>query len=75
MVFLFEIHSKGIEFMKQIKLIFLFYSVLAAISIMGVGIAISEKSIIGAIGSIVAVIIIMGIGFKRKAKMRENGLL
>ncbi|HEY2421801.1 MAG TPA: YlaF family protein [Neobacillus sp.] len=61
--------------MKQIKWIFLFYSVLAAISIMGVGIAISEKSMIGAIGCIVAVIIIMGIGFKRKAKMRENGLL
>jgi len=61
--------------MKQIKWIFLFYSVLAAASIMGIGVAISEKSILGAVGCIVAVVLIMGIGFKTKAKMRGNGQL
>ena len=61
--------------MKQIKWIFLIYSVLAAISIMGIGVAISEKSILGAVGCVVAVILIMGIGFKTKAKMRQNGQL
>jgi hypothetical protein len=61
--------------MKNIKWIFVLYSVLAAAGIMGIGIAISEKSILGVIGCIVAVFIIMGFGFKTKAKMRSNGEL
>jgi hypothetical protein len=61
--------------MKSIKWIFVVYSVLAAASIMGIGIAISEKSILGACSCIIAVVLIMGIGFKTKAKMRENGQL
>lgn len=59
--------------MKQIKWIFVVYSVLAAVSIMGIGIAISEKSLIGALGAIALVVIIMGMGFKTKRKMRESG--
>lgn len=61
--------------MKQIKWIFVVYAILAAASIMGIGIAIAEKSIIGALGCIMAVILIMGLGFKTKRKMRENGEL
>ncbi|MDQ0198444.1 YlaF family protein [Neobacillus ginsengisoli] len=61
--------------MKQIKWIFVVYAILAAASIMGIGIAIAEKSIIGALGCIMAVILIMGMGFKTKRKMRENGEL
>ena len=61
--------------MKNIKWIFVLYSVLAAAAIMGIGIAISEESTIGSVGCIVAVVIIMGLGFKTKAKMRANGEL
>lgn len=58
--------------MKQFKWVFLFYAVLATASISGIGVAIAEKSIFGAIGCIIACILIMGLGFKTKKKMREN---
>ncbi|WHY68570.1 YlaF family protein [Neobacillus sp. SuZ13] len=61
--------------MKNVKWSLLVYAILAAASIMGIGVAISEKSIIGAIGCILAIIVIMGMGFKTKKKMRENGEL
>jgi len=61
--------------MKNVKWSLLVYAMLAAASIMGIGVAIGEKSIIGALGCIVAIIIIMGMGFKTKRKMRENGEL
>ncbi|XJZ28358.1 YlaF family protein [Bacillota bacterium Lsc_1132] len=61
--------------MKQIKWVFLIYSILSAGSIMGIGIAIAEKSIVEAIASVIALVIIMGLGFKTKRKMRENGAL
>jgi hypothetical protein len=59
--------------MKNVKWSLLVYAILAAASIMGIGIAISEKSLIGALACIVAIIAIMGMGFKTKRKMRENG--
>lgn len=61
--------------MKQIKWIFVVYAILAAVSIMGIGVAISEESILGVIGSIIALFLIMGFGFKTKAKLRANGQL
>ncbi|MBO0962569.1 YlaF family protein [Neobacillus sp. MM2021_6] len=61
--------------MKSVKWPLLMYAILAAASIMGIGIAISEKSLLGAIGCILAVIVIMGLGFKTKRKMRESGEL
>ncbi|WP_342430459.1 YlaF family protein [Neobacillus sp. FSL H8-0543] len=61
--------------MNQIKWVFIIYAVLAAISIMGIGIAIGEKSLLGVIGCIIAVLIVMGMGFKTKANMRANGEL
>jgi amino acid permease len=61
--------------MKQIKWVFLIYAILAAACIMGIGVAIAEQSIIGAISCLLALILIMGFGFKRKAKMRRNGEL
>ncbi len=42
---------------------------------MGIGVAIGEKSLLGVIGCIVAVLFVMGMGFKAKAKMRANGEL
>jgi hypothetical protein len=59
--------------MKQIKWIFVMYAIIAAASIMGIGVAISEKSVIGVMGSILLVVLVMGMGFKTKRKMRENG--
>jgi hypothetical protein len=61
--------------MKKIKWVFVVYAILAAMSIMGIGVAIGEKSIIGVIGSILALIVIMGFGFKTKAKFRASGEL
>jgi hypothetical protein len=59
--------------MKNVKWSLLVYAILAAACIMGIGIAIGEKSLIGVIGCILAIIVIMGMGFKTKRKMRENG--
>jgi len=61
--------------MKQIKWNLLMCAILAAACIAGIGIAIAEKSIIGVVGCIVAVILVMGFGFKTKKRMRENGQL
>ncbi|MDP4161654.1 MAG: YlaF family protein [Bacillota bacterium] len=61
--------------MKKIKWIFLFYAILAAACIMGMGVAIAEKSMIGFAGCVVLLIFIMGSGFKTKKRMRENGQL
>ena len=61
--------------MKEFKWIFLIYSILAASSIMAIGVFIGEKSIIGIILSIIVLFIIMGFGFSTKKKMRERGEL
>lgn len=61
--------------MKQIKWVFLIYAILSAASIIGIGVAVAEKSIIGTISSLIALTLIMGLGFKRKAQMRRNGEL
>lgn len=59
--------------MNKIKWVFVVYAVLAAACIMGIGVAIGEKSIFGVVGCIIAVIVVMGMGFKTKAKLRANG--
>jgi hypothetical protein len=61
--------------MKQIKWIFVVFAILGAASIMGIGVAIGEKSILGVIGSILALVVVMGFGFKTKAKYKANGEL
>ena len=58
--------------MKGIKWISLIYAILSALSMMGIGIAIAEKSVIGAIGCVIVLILIMGFGFKTKRKMHES---
>jgi cell division protein FtsW (lipid II flippase) len=67
--------EKGDFYMKQIKWVFLIYAILSAAVIMGIGIAIAEQSIIGVLSCLVALVIIMGLGFSRKAKMRRKGEL
>lgn len=61
--------------MKNIKWIFVLYAVLSAVCIMGIGIAISEKSIFLTILAVAAWIFVMGYGFKTKKKYREEGKL
>ncbi|MFL9603650.1 DUF5325 family protein, partial [Aeromonas dhakensis] len=50
--------------MKQIKWTLLLYAILAAALIAGIGVAIAEQSIIGTLACIIAVILVMGMGFK-----------
>ncbi|MDR6998056.1 YlaF family protein [Neobacillus niacini] len=61
--------------MKHIKWTLLLYAILAAALIAGIGVAIAEQSILGTLGCIIAVILVMGMGFKTKKRMRENGQL
>jgi arginine exporter protein ArgO len=61
--------------MNKVKWSLLVYAILAAASIIGIGIAISEKSLLGAIACVLAIVLIMGMGFNTKRKMRESGQL
>lgn len=61
--------------MKQVKWFFLVLAILSAASIAGIGVAIAAESIEGIVGCILALIIIMGVGFSRKAKLRGKGEL
>lgn len=59
--------------MKQVKWLSLIYAILSAASIAAIGITIAAESIIGFAGSALVLIIIMGLGFSRKKKLREKG--
>jgi|1186.fasta_scaffold105425_1 hypothetical protein len=61
--------------MKKIKSLFLLFALVATSCIMGIGISVAERSIIGIISCILLFILVMGIGFIAKKKMRENGFL
>ncbi|MBU8877666.1 YlaF family protein [Bacillus sp. FJAT-29790] len=61
--------------MKKIKWPLLAFAIGAALCMMGIGVAVAERSILGITASIFALIFVMGFGFKTKKKMRENGLL
>jgi hypothetical protein len=61
--------------MKKIKSLFLLFALVATSCIMGIGISVAERSIIGIISCILLFILVMGIGFIAKKKMRENVFL
>ncbi len=61
--------------MKDIKWIFIVYAVLAAVSLGLVGIAIGERNTLGMVLGFILFGVVMGLGFKTKRKMRENGQL
>lgn len=61
--------------MKNIKWIFVIYSLAAVAAMCGIGIAVGMRNIPIALISMVALVYIMGNGFKTKKKMREQGLL
>jgi hypothetical protein len=67
--------SNGGTTLKQIKWPLLFFAFGAASCMIGIGIAIGERSVMGVIACIIALVLVMGFGFKKKKKMREAGEL
>jgi arginine exporter protein ArgO len=61
--------------MNKIKWPLLFIALLAAATIMGIGIAIAERSLMGILLCILGLVFVMGFGFKTKKKMRDSGKL
>ncbi|AOV08389.1 YlaF family protein [Sporosarcina ureilytica] len=61
--------------MKDIKWVFVLYSIAAVLAMCSIGVSVALSSLFGIILSIVALIFIMGYGFKTKKKMRELGTL
>ncbi|MDW0111913.1 MULTISPECIES: YlaF family protein [Sporosarcina] len=61
--------------MKNIKWVFVIYSIAAVLAMCGIGIAVAMRSIPVALIAMLALIFVMGNGFKTKKKMREKGLL
>ncbi|MEK5039698.1 YlaF family protein [Sporosarcina sp. FSL K6-3457] len=61
--------------MKNIKWIFVFYSIAAIASMCAIGVAVAMRSTPIALLAILALIMIMGNGFKTKKRMREQGVL
>jgi hypothetical protein len=58
--------------MKSFQPIFFFFAVLAASCMMGIGIFIAERNVLGIMFSIIALLITMGAGFITKKRMREK---
>jgi Family of unknown function (DUF5325) len=61
--------------MKQGKWIFLVLAVLAALFMIGIGVAVGERSILGIILAIIGLNAVMATGFIIKKRMREKGLI
>lgn len=61
--------------MKIGKWIFLVLATLAAVCMIGIGIAIGERSLGGILLAIICLNGIMATGFILKKRMRENGLI
>lgn len=61
--------------MKDIKWIFVLYAVAAVSSMSAIGVFVARGSVLGILASIVALVFIMGNGFKTKKSMREAGTL
>ena len=61
--------------MKDIKWIFVLYSIAAILSMCAIGVAVGLRSVPGAFIAIIALVLVMGYGFKTKKKMREQGAL
>lgn len=61
--------------MKDIKWIFVLYSIAAILAMCAIGVSVGLRSIPGALFAIIALVLVMGYGFKTKKKMREQGAL
>ncbi|HEY4554100.1 MAG TPA: YlaF family protein [Bacillaceae bacterium] len=58
-----------------IKWNFLILAILAAISIIGIGVMLGERSIVGMVIFFLILMAVMGYGFASKKKMRDQGKL
>ncbi|RAK23213.1 hypothetical protein B0I26_101167 [Anoxybacillus vitaminiphilus] len=58
--------------MNSFQPVFLFFAVLAAACIMAIGIFIAERSLLGIIFSLIALLATMGAGFMTKKRMRKK---
>ncbi|MBD8068444.1 DUF5325 family protein [Bacillus sp. PS06] len=58
--------------MKSINIPMLIFSLVTVFFMMAIGISVALRSILGTILSILAVILVMGLGFVTKKKMREK---
>ncbi|MGH2317362.1 YlaF family protein [Planococcus sp. SE5232] len=64
-----------ISLVKNIKWIFVLYSLAAIVAMVGIGLAIGLRSVLGIFAAILLLGLVMGMGFKKKKEMREAGLL
>lgn len=61
--------------MKNIKWVFVIYSLAAILAMVGIGLAVGLRSVLGIFAAILVLCLIMGMGFKKKKEMREAGIL
>ncbi|EGA90369.1 hypothetical protein GPDM_05956 [Planococcus donghaensis MPA1U2] len=64
-----------INLIKNIKWIFVLYSLAAIVAMVLIGLAIGLRSVLGIFAAILMLVFVMGLGFKKKKEMREAGLL
>ncbi|MGM0897664.1 MAG: YlaF family protein [Bacillota bacterium] len=64
-----------IESWHNIKWIFVLFSLAAIGAMVLIGVAVALRSITGIFLSVLLLLVIMGLGFKRKKEMREAGIL
>ncbi len=67
--------NRLIGLLKNVKWIFVFYSIAALLAMAGIGLAVGLRSVLGIFAAILVLCLIMGMGFKKKKEMREAGLL
>lgn len=60
---------------KNVKWVFVLFSIAAILAMVTIGIFIGLRSILGILFGILLLILVMGYGFKTKKKYRDQGLL
>lgn len=61
--------------MNKAKVVMFIFALAALLSMIGIGYAIATKSILNVVASVVALGVVMMLGFKTKRKFMEQGLL
>ncbi|MFP3919729.1 DUF5325 family protein [Lysinibacillus telephonicus] len=61
--------------MNKAKIVMFIFAIAAILSMISIGYAIAAQTILGIILGIIALCVVMMMGFKMKRKFREQGLL
>ncbi|RHW39778.1 hypothetical protein D1B33_02705 [Lysinibacillus yapensis] len=61
--------------MNKAKAVMFIFAIAAMLSMISIGYAIAAQTWLGAIAGIVALYVVMSVGFKTKRKFRDQGLL